>query len=59
MTKPDMSQCAACPWRDMEWMRANAAYAVEAAEGGATDWHCHVRMGPCPGPIHAGVQPTA
>lgn len=49
------TQCAACPWRDMEWMVANYPDAVAAAEQGHDAWHCHVRMGGCPGPIRAGV----
>lgn len=41
----------------MDWMKREAPETVAAAEAGADDWHCHVRMGECDGPRFAGLLP--
>lgn len=56
MTLP-RTQCGACPWRDLTWMKDEYPEVVEAASDGAPVV-CHTRMGPCPGPVAAGVTET-
>lgn len=49
-----MSQCAECPWRDVDALRRGDLVMQEAlrhAEAGLVDgWICHTRCTPCPGP---------
>lgn len=48
-------QCGACPWRDMETMRAEFPEVVEHAKTNPDGFVCHTRCGPCPGPKRAKV----
>lgn len=50
------TQCAACPWRDL----SDPAFTPEVLEaaGNGAGFVCHTRMGPCPGPVLAGVAPS-
>lgn len=47
-------RCDKCPWRDMQTMRRDFPTVVAHAEQNPGDgFVCHVRMGPCDGPLIA------
>lgn len=52
------TQCRACPWRDVDAVRAEFPHVVEAAAADPDGFVCHTRCGPCPGPRLAGLTPT-
>lgn len=42
--------CAACPWRDVDAVRAEFPDVAAYAESGGDGFVCHTRMGRCDGP---------
>jgi hypothetical protein len=53
------SQCEKCPWRHLDDPDLPFTPAVIEAARKGEKFVCHVRMGPCDGPSHAGVYQEA